>query len=80
MNDRYSPSISKGPLTRLGRLLPHVPLQTGRCGDITGVERPMCQVDPFQSSVTGRFAAFRTKAATANLRQPDGGLPVKTAN
>jgi hypothetical protein len=36
--------------------------------------------DPFQSSVTGSFVAFRSQTATADLCQPVRGLPVKTAN
>jgi hypothetical protein len=36
----------------LGRLLPHVLLNTGRWGDITRVERPMDQVDPKLTDAT----------------------------
>jgi hypothetical protein len=67
MNDRYSPSISKGPLTRLGRLLPHVPLRTGRWGDMTKVERPMGRVDPVPLALDGSFAVPELEEARVDL-------------
>jgi len=42
-----------------GRLLPQIPLQTGHWGDITRVERPMGQVDPLLSVVTGSHREFK---------------------
>jgi hypothetical protein len=36
--------------------------------------------DPFQSSVTGSFAAFRSQTATADVCQPVGCFPELTAN
>jgi hypothetical protein len=45
--------------SRVGRLLPHDPLQTGRWGDITRLERPMGQVDPNRPIVNGSIWQLR---------------------
>jgi len=47
------------PPSGLGRLLPHILLQTSHCGDITRVERPMAPVDSLLTATDDRCPALR---------------------
>jgi|HubBroStandDraft_1064217.scaffolds.fasta_scaffold04279_5 hypothetical protein len=53
----YAAEIPGIARTALGRLLSHVPLQTGRWSEITKVEHPMAQVDPNAPVVNDRYRA-----------------------
>jgi hypothetical protein len=54
-------------MTGLGRLPTPVPLRTGRSDVVTGVQRPMAQVDPALLLATGSFGAIRLRLIGGRL-------------
>lgn len=63
-NDRSWVSKSARLLSRVGRLLPHVPLQIRRSADITGVSRPTYIPDPHRTVADVRFSALHSLQAS----------------
>jgi hypothetical protein len=62
-SDRFPEGISIRGISGIGRLLPHVPLQTGRCDDGTKAKRSTAQVDPQQALGNVRFQAVNPDTA-----------------